>query len=316
MTKIQYDAEEIEVSAEAFASKLDLEILQGTGEQMVALSTVNVNRPGMQLAGFYGHFVAERIQVIGEMEIEYLRELTQTRRTKAINELMACNIPCLILSTSIEPVPEILKCAKKHKRIVLRSKLNTTQLINKLVIYLNDLLAPQKTIHGVLIDIYGVGVLIIGRSSVGKSETALALVQRNHRLVADDAVSIKRVNGILIGSAPSVIRNFMEVRGIGIIDISSMYGAGSVRLTKKIDLVVELEEWDDKKEYDRLGGDNKTHTILDVEVSKHIIPIKPGRSLASILEVAARNYSLKVMGYDTLKELNDRMAANTGNSDN
>jgi len=311
MTKIDNDTHEIvEVSAEVFSTKLGLEILQGIKEQVIILGTVNVNRPGMQLAGFYGHFVAKRVQVIGEMEIEYLRGLTKTRRLKAIDEFMSQDIPCLILSTSIEPVPEILKCAKKYKRIVLRSKQNTTQLINKLVIYLNDLLAPHITMHGVLIDIYGVGVLLIGRSSIGKSETALELVQRDHRLIADDAVTIKRVNDILIGSSPPVIRNFLEVRGIGIVDISNMYGAGSVRMDNSIDLIVELEEWDNKKAYDRLGEDNKTHCILGVEVSKLLIPVKPGRNLAAILEVAARNFRLKSMGYDTLKELNSRMEKN------
>jgi len=308
MTRIEYDTHEIAtVSAETFSAKLDLEILHGAKEQAITLGTVNVNRPGMQLAGFYGHFVAKRVQVIGEMETEYLRGLSQTRRLKAIEEFMAQDIPCLILSTAIEPVPEILRCAKKYKRIILRSKLNTTQLINKLVIYLNDLLAPHVTIHGVLIDIYGVGVLIIGRSSIGKSETALELVQRDHRLIADDAVTIKRVNDILIGSSPPVIRNFLEVRGIGIVDISNMYGAGSVRMDNSVDLIVELEEWDSKKVYDRLGEENRTHCILGVEVSKLLIPVKPGRNLAAILEVAARNFRLKSMGYDTLRELNNRM---------
>ena len=308
MINFEQDTHEIvDVSAEEFSAKLDLEVIAGNREQTITLGTVNVNRPGMQLTGFYGHFVAKRVQVIGEMEIEYLRGLSNAKRLKAIEEFMAQDIPCLILSTSIEPLPEILKCAKTHKRIVLRSKLNTTQLINKLVIYLNELLAPHVTIHGVLIDIYGVGVLIIGRSSIGKSETALELVQRDHRLVADDAVTIKRVNDILIGSSPPVIRNFLEVRGIGIVDISNMYGAGSVRMDNSIDLIVELEEWDNKKAYDRLGEENKTHCILGVEVAKLLIPVKPGRNLAAILEVAARNFRLKSMGYDTLRELNSRI---------
>jgi len=295
------------VTAGQFCARLDLELLAGKDEQNLTFSTVNVNRPGLQLAGFYGHFVAKRAQVIGEMEMEYLRRLTSAERKKTVDSLLRRDIPCLIISTSIEPCSEILDSAKKHNRIVFRSKFNTTHLINKLVIYLNELLAPHMTIHGVLVDIYGVGVLLIGRSSIGKSETALELVQRDHRLVADDAVNIKRINDRLVGSAPAIIRNFMEVRGIGIIDISSMYGAGAVKLTKMVDLVVELETWEDGKVYDRLGEEGKSHTILDIDLPKLVIPVKPGRNLASILEVAARNYRLKSMGYDTLKELNNRV---------
>ena len=300
------------VKVEEFCKRLELETLVGKPQDTLTFSTVNVNRPGLQLAGFYGHFVPKRAQVIGEMEMEYLRALTSNKRKKVLDELFCRDIPCLIISTSIEPCPEILESAKNHSRIVLRSKSSTTQLINMLVIYLNDLLAPNLTIHGVLVDIFGVGVLLIGRSSVGKSETVLELIQRYHRLVADDAVIIKRVNNRLIGSSPEIIRNFMEVRGIGIIDISSMFGAGAVKLTKVIDLVVELETCDDTKIYDRLGEDTATHTILDISLSKLTIPVKPGRNLASILEVAARNYRLKSMGYDTLQELNNRVLASQG----
>lgn len=297
----------VTVNIDEFCARLSLEILYKGLRENMHISTFNINRPGLQLAGYFEHFGAERVQVMGEQEMAYLKTLSPESRMATCETLFKYDFPCMVVSTVLEPCEEIMECAKKYDRVVLRSSLRTTMIMNELSIFLNELLAPTVTIHGVLMDLYGVGVLIVGNSSIGKSETALELIQRNHRLVADDAVCIKRVNDRLVGSSPSIIRCFMEVRGIGIIDIKAMYGSGAVKQTKVIDLVVKLETWDEDKEYDRLGNVKEVYSILDVELPMHIIPVKPGRNLAVILEVAARNYRLKAMGYDTLAELDKRI---------
>lgn len=300
---------EIDISVEEFANRLKLEILHKGGRKFMHISTFNVSRPGLQFAGYYEHFSAERIQVIGEMETAYLKTLDAPRRMQVVEELFRHDFPCLVISTVLDPAEELMACAEKYDRVVLRSPLRSTMLMNELSIFLNELLAPTETIHGVLMDLYGVGVLMIGKSSIGKSETALELIQRGHRLVADDAVCIKRVSDRLVGTSPSIIRHFMEVRGIGIIDVRQLYGAGAVKLTKVIDIVVKLETWDEEKEYNRLGDLKETYSILDTELPLHTVPVKPGRNLAVILEVAARNHRLKDMGYDTLAELDSRLRA-------
>ena len=305
----EIEENEIDIKIEDFCARLDLEILHKGSREFMHISTFNINRPGLQLAGYYEHFSAERVQIIGEMETAYLKTLPIEKRLAAVEMLFKYEFPCLVISTVLEPAEEIMQCAVKYDRVVLRSKLRSTMIMNELSIFLNELLAPNETIHGVLMDIYGVGTLLVGKSSIGKSETALELIQRNHRLVADDAVSIKRVSDRLIGSSPSIIRYFMEVRGIGIIDVKQMYGTGAVKLTKTIDMVVKLETWDEEKEYDRMGDVRETYTILDVELPMYTIPVKPGRNLAAILEVAARNHRLKDMGYDTLAELDSRIRA-------
>lgn len=302
----EIEENEMDISVEDFSNRLNLEIVHKGAKDFMHISTFNINRPGLQLAGYYEHFSAERVQIIGEMETAYLLKMTEKDRLTACEKLFECDFPCLVVTVA-EPVKELLICAEKYDRVVLRSNLRTTMLVNELSIYLNELLAPTETIHGVLMDLYGVGVLLVGKSSIGKSETALELIQRNHRLVADDAVCIKRIGDRLVGSSPPIIRYFMEVRGIGIIDVRQMYGTGAVKLTKVIDMVVKLETWDEEKEYDRLGGDRQLFTILESELPMYTIPVKPGRNLAVILEVAARNHRLKDMGYDTVAELNHRL---------
>ena len=198
---------------------------------------------------------------------------------------------------------DVSAAAEKYGRNIFRSSLRTTAFVNELSIYLNELLAPTETIHGVLVDLFGVGVLIIGNSSIGKSETALELIQRGHRLVADDAVCLKRVNDRLVGSAPVKIRHLMEIRGLGIIDVEKMYGSGSVRQTKMVDFVACLEDWNEEKQYDRLGDETHTYNILDIDMPEYIIPVRPGRNVASILEAAARNFRAKLLGYNVMDEL-------------
>lgn len=308
----EIEENEMDVKVEDFARKLNLEILHRGEKGYMHISTFNINRPGLQLAGYYQHFGSERVQVLGEQEMAFLKQLPPDKRMEAVERLFKHDFPCMVISTGGQPCEEIMLCAKKYDRSVLRSELRSTMIMNELSIFLNELLAPTETIHGVLLDLYGVGVLLVGKSSVGKSETALELVQRNHRLVADDAVCIKRVSDRLIGTSPSIIRYFMEVRGIGIVDVRQLYGAGAVKLTKVIDMVVKLETWDEEKEYDRLGNVKEYYTILGMNMPMYTVPVKSGRNLAVILEVAARNHRLKDMGYDTLKELDDRMKSNRG----
>ncbi|MDR0426489.1 MAG: HPr(Ser) kinase/phosphatase [Clostridiales bacterium] len=300
-----------DVKLREFCEKMDLEALVSSRKRKLHFSTYQVNRPGLQLAGFFEHFGPERVQVLGEQEISYLKHMGPERRVLICENISKFDFPCLVVTTGLEPPQELLDAAKKFERVILRSRQKTTFLVNRLSYYLNEILAPAITMHGVLVEMFGVGVLIVGKSSIGKSETALELIQRGHRLVADDAVTIKKIGQRLVGSAPSVIRYFMEVRGIGIIDVRSMYGSGAVIDAKGIDLVVKLETWDDSVTYDRMGDKKSFFTVMAVRLPLNNIPVKPGRNLAVILEVAARNYRLNSMGYNAVDELYNRMAANS-----
>ncbi len=301
---------EADVNVAEFARRMNLEILYSGDNQIIHFCTFNISRPGLQLAGYYKHFSAERVQVIGEMEMAYLQQMTHDARKTACESLLKKPIPCLIITSSHPPCDELLDAVRKYNRILFRSKQRTTMFVNSLSLYLNELLAPSQTIHGVLMDLYGVGVLVIGESGIGKSETALSLIERGHRLVADDAVTITRVGDKLNGTCPDMIRNFMEVRGIGIIDIKAMYGAGAVRLVKSIDMVVRLEAWDDKAQYNRLGNSEDYYSIFGVKIPKYTVPVKPGRNLAVILEAAARTHRLSDFGYSATDELNERLRGN------
>ncbi|MCH5155353.1 MAG: HPr(Ser) kinase/phosphatase [Clostridiales bacterium] len=301
---------EKDVDISEFASRMDLDVIYRGDNQVLHFSTFNINRPGLQLAGYYKHFAAERVQIMGEMEMTYLQQMMHDARKTACETLMKQPIPCLIVTSTLPPCDELIAAGKKYNRVLLSSKLRTTQFVNKLSLYLSELLAPSKTIHGVLMDLYGVGVLLIGESGIGKSETALSLIERGHRLVADDAVTITRIGDRLDGTCPDIIRYFMEVRGIGIIDIKAMYGASAVQLVKRIDMVVKLEAWDDKARYTRLGEPEESYTILGVKKPLHVVPVKPGRNLAIILEAAARTHRLNDLGFSAMDELNERIRNN------
>lgn len=294
---------EVKISPEKFAEELGFQVLFNGDDEEITLSTFNVSRPGLQLTGFFDYFAANRIQVLGNAESFYLSCLDDSIRHERLEMLFKADIPCLIYSRKIMPTIEVFNLAKKYNCPIFSSELVTSILINKLVMYLNSLLAPSIAEHACLIDVYGVGMMITGKSGIGKSETALELVKRGHRLVADDSVIIKRINNELVGTSPELIRYFMEVRGIGIIDIRSMYGVGAVLKEKQINCVVTLEKWTEGKEYDRLGDEIITTSILDVELPRLEIPVKPGRNLAIIMEVAAMNYRLKNFGYDSTQEL-------------
>ena len=291
---------------ESFCASLGLEVVFA-GRGRMTLSSYSVVRPGLQLAGYFKYFDSSRIIVIGNSEYEYLRDLPLELRHERVQALMSYHdIPCIILTRDL-PVPqEVIEQARLTGCPILRTDRVTTVLMNDLFYYLNKKLAPSITMHGVLMDVSGVGILITGHSGVGKSETAMELIKRGHRLVADDSVIIRREGDTLVGTSPELIRYFMELRGIGILNIKNMYGSGSILNEKSIELVMELEDWVEGKEYDRLGVGTQYETILNQKVMKHVIPVKPGRNLSIIIEVAARNFRLKSMGYDAAQELISR----------
>ncbi len=264
----------------------------------------DINRPALQLTGFYSYFNTEKIQVCGNTEFAYLDGLTSDERKKSLDELFSYKFPAMIITKSHEAHPEMLAAAEANLVPILATDDDTSDLQARIIAFLNLNLAQRITRHGVLIEIYGEGVLIVGESGVGKSETAIELIKRGHRLIADDAVEIKKVSAIsLVGSSPDNIRHFIELRGIGIVNARRLFGMGAVKMTEKIDLVVKLELWNQEKVYDRMGVDSEYTNILGVNVPSLTIPVKPGRNLAVILEVAAMNNRQKKMGYNAAQEL-------------
>jgi len=289
-----------------------LEVLNAT-ENMESVTIVedDVNRPGLQLAGYYDFFDANRLQIIGRTEKTFMELFSPEERLEKYDAFFSHNIPAVIFTRSIEPSEECLAMAKKYNTPVLRSSEWTSTLMSDMLSTLRVWLAPKITRHGVLVEIYGEGILILGDSGIGKSETAIELVKRGHRLIADDAVEISRVsNRTLVGTAPEVIRHFIELRGIGVVDVRRIFGMGSVKPTERIDLVINLELWQEGKNYDRLGLDDHQINILDINVPMLTIPVKPGRNLAVILEVAAMNNRDRKMGFNSAQDLVTRMSEN------
>ena len=278
----------------------------------IEITVADVNRPSLQLAGYFEYFDHNRIQIIGMVEYTYLESLTSEARYASIERLLKEPVPAVVLTRGLEPFPELVECARKYNRAVYVSDYSTSRFMSAIILYLNVALAPMTQLHGVLVEVYGEGILLLGESGVGKSETAIELVKRGHRLVADDAVEIRRVsNKALVGSAPEIIRHFIELRGIGIVDVKRLFGMGAVKDTENIDLVINLENWQQGKAYDRLGIDSQTVDILGIEVPALTIPIKPGRNLAMIVEVAAMNARQRKMGYNAAEELNERIMNQT-----
>ncbi|SFD37463.1 HPr(Ser) kinase/phosphatase [Clostridium uliginosum] len=282
------------VSVKKLINDFDLEILV-EGKEDVDISVNDINRPGLQLAGFYNYFTPERIQVIGKAEWSFLEDMQIELRKKRVKKYFSFDINCLIITRGLEPHKEFIKEAKKYKVWVLRTKLVTTKFISKTIIYLADKLAPETRVHGVLVDVSGIGILITGESGIGKSETALELIKRGHRLVTDDAVDIRETDGALIGSSPKITIGMLEVRGIGIIDVTALYGLSSVVQQKEIKLIMHFEHWKDDNDYDRLGIDNECMDILGIPVRKLVVPVRPGRNIAVIIEAAAVNYRYSLM---------------------
>ena len=265
----------------------------------VLIQREDVNRPGLQLVGFFDYFDAKRMQLLGRVESTYLMQISSEERRKCFDAFLAHDIPALVITRGLDPFPELMEMAEKYDRTILRTQETTTAFMGALIAALRNYLAPRITRHGVLVEVYGEGVLLLGESGVGKSETAIELVKRGHRLVADDAVEIKRV-GVkrLVGSAPELIRHYIELRGIGVVDVQQLFGMSAVREDQDIDLVVNLEQWNDATMYDRLGLEQLYTVILDVKVPALTVPVKPGRNLAIIVEVAAMNNRHKKMGYN------------------
>ena len=302
-------AENFTVSLKKIINEFKLEVIfiQKESEEIL-IDETEVNRPGLQLMGFYEYFNPERIQIIGKVEFAYLSTLDEKTRHERLEMLFSQKLPAIIITRELPYFAEMLELAKKYEIPLLRSKESTSNFMSGLIAFLNLNLAPRVTRHGVLIEIYGEGVFITGESGVGKSETAIELVKRGHRLVADDAVEIRKVSNIsLVGSSPDNIRHFLELRGIGIINARRLFGIGAVKMTEKIDLVIELEQWNPEKIYDRMGVDTEYVTLLGVKIPSLTIPVKPGRNLAVILEVAAMNNRQKKMGYNAAAELLNRL---------
>ena len=279
----------------------------------IFVSTARVNRPGLQFVGFYDHYEQERMQIIGKVENLFLANLERGEREMRLEEFFRSAPVGVIVTSSIEVSEDTLSFAQKYHVPLMRTSMRTSEFMAALISYLNVQLGPRITRHGVLVEVYGEGVLILGDSGVGKSETAIELVTRGHRLIADDAVEIRRVSATtLVGRAPELIRHYVELRGIGIVNVMRLFGIGAVKETEKIDLIINLEPWVQGKMYDRLGLDDQTTEILGIRIPSIVIPVRPGRNLANIIEIAAMNNRQKKMGYNTAQEFNKRLMESIG----
>lgn len=289
--------------------EFQLEIIYAPeGMNDVKVGRSDVNRPGLKLSGFGKLFEHDRMQIIGRVEYEYLCSLDEEKRRESFASLASEHPVCIVFTTELPISEEQINVCKEYGVPLLRTKMLTSAFMAAVIAHLNVALAPRITRHGVLVEVYGEGILMLGDSGVGKSETAIELVKRGHRLIADDAVEIKRVSATtLVGSAPEIIRHYVELRGIGIVDVRRLFGMGAVKLTEKIDLVIELEQWVQGKMYDRFGLESEYTEILGINVPSITIPVRPGRNLAIIIEIAAMNSRQKKMGYNTAEEFNKRL---------
>ncbi len=301
--------DEYKIPLTKIIEEFELEKLYETKDiESVMVSSADVNRPGLQMVGFFDYFDSSRVQIMGKVEFTYLDQFHADERAEKIERLMSQRIPALIITRGLQIFPEMTELAEKYNVPLLRSESATSAFMSALIAYLNVQLAPRRTRHGVLVEVYGEGILILGESGVGKSETAIELVKRGHRLVADDAVEIKRVSDkTLVGSSPEIIRHFVELRGIGIIDVKEIFGIGAVKDTENIDMIIHLEPWEEGKQYDRLGMVDEYTNIMGINVPSLTIPVKLGRNLAVIVEVASMNNRQKRMGYNAAVELNNRL---------
>ena len=278
------------------------------GYEDTPICCTDLNRPGLQLAGFFDYFDNTRIEIIGKVEMTYLNTLRPEERAARFERLLGADVPVIIVTRGMWLPERFLELAARYKTPILYTPEETSAFMAALIAFLNVQLAPRITRHGVLVEVYGEGMLLLGESGVGKSETAIELVKRGHRLIADDAVELKRVSAkSIVGNAPEIIRHFIELRGIGVVDVRRIFGMGSIKPTEKVDLIVNLEAWQENKHYDRLGMDSEYTTILGVTIPSLTVPVKPGRNLAVILEVAAMNNRHKKMGYNAAQELTERI---------
>ena len=298
----------IQVTTRDVMEKFDLQLVSGQEGIGRYITTSDISRPGLEMAGYFTHYPANRVQLLGKTELSFFEMLPEADQRDRMIQLCSQNTPAIIISRGLEVPLELIAASNENHVPVLKTKLTTTRFSSRLTNFLESKLAPTTAIHGVLVDVYGIGVLLIGKSGVGKSETALELVKKGHRLVADDCVEIRQESeSLLIGSPPPLLEHLLEIRGIGIIDIMTLFGASAVRPYKRITLVVELENWDSEKSYDRLGLDEEKMRIIDTDLTKLTIPVQPGRNVSVIIEVAAMNYRLKKMGVNAAEEFSRRL---------
>ena len=296
------------IAVKDFVSALSLKVLCPSTKDTLNIQSAELNRPGIQFTGYMEYFAHERPQVIGKVEMAYLESLDDAARYAQLSQFFSYPIPCMVICRGMQPLQEMMELARAHDIPIFGTDWVTTRFFVNAINYLSDALAPHSTVHGVLMDVYGIGVLLTGESGVGKSEAALELVKRGHQLVADDVVDIKKVNeNRLIGESPETIRHFMEIRGIGIIDIRQMYGIGAVLVHKSVEMAIHLELWQESKAYERLGMSDSYTTIMGVKIPQIVLPVRPGRNLAVVIEVAARNLGLKRLGYSAANELDRRL---------
>ena len=279
----------------------------------ILISCSRVNRPGLQMVGFYDHYEQARLQIIGKVENLFIQDMNAEERAKRLDDFFRSAPVGIIFTTSMEIGKDFIELAEKYSVPLMRTSTRTSEFMAALIAYLNVELGPRITRHGVLVEVYGEGILLLGDSGVGKSETAIELLKRGHRLIADDAVEIKKVSATtLVGRAPEIIRHYVELRGVGIVDVRRLFGMGAVKESEKIDLVINLEEWDNNKMYDRLGLDENTTNILGIDIPSITLPVSSGRNLSVVIEVAAMNTRQKRMGYNTAKEFNKRLMESMG----
>ncbi len=295
------------VSLSEIIKEFQLEVLY-IGDHDVKVNTADVNRPGLPLTGFTELYQPHRVQIIGKEEHSYLSGLDEKTLRKNVENFLAAKPLCVIISTSLEPQSVFYEFSKKYDVPLLRTSMRTSEFMASLISSLRTKVAPHFTRHGVMVEVYGLGILILGDSGIGKSETAIELVKRGHRLIADDAVEIRKVSSkTLVASAPELIKHYIELRGIGIVDVCRLFGIGAVKETEKVELIIQLETWVEGKMYDRMGLENKVTEIMGIEVPTLLVPVRPGRNLAVVIEIAAMNQRQKQAGYNTAEEFNKRL---------
>ncbi|MED3861885.1 HPr(Ser) kinase/phosphatase [Priestia megaterium] len=298
----------VKVRTKDIIEKFKLELISGEEGIDRPISTSDISRPGIEMAGYFTYYPAERIQLLGKTELSFFKQLDDEQKKVRMEKMCTDITPAIIVSRKMDVPKELIEASERESVPVLRSSFKTTRLSSHLTNFLESRLAPTTAMHGVLVDIYGIGVLIMGKSGVGKSETALELVKRGHRLVADDCVEIRQEDqDTLVGNAPGLIEHLLEIRGLGIINVMTLFGAGAVRSYKRISLVIQLETWDQQKHYDRLGLEEDKMKIIDTDVTKITLPVRPGRNLAVIIEVAAMNFRLKRMGINAAEQFSARL---------
>lgn len=306
--------ESYSVSLDKIISEFNLESLYLPElPENINISCTRVNRPGLQMVGFYNYYEQARLQIIGKVEHLFISQMEKGERERRLEDFFRSSPAGIIVTTSLDVSTDVIALAEKYKVPLLRTTVKTSEFMAALIAYLNVQLGPRITRHGVFVEVYGEGILLLGDSGVGKSETAIELLKRGHRLIADDAVEIKKVSATaLVGRAPEIIRHYVELRGIGIVDVRRLFGMGAVKESEKIDLVIKLEEWDNNKMYDRLGLDDQTEDILGINVPCITLPVSSGRNLSVVIEVAAMNNRQKRMGYNTAQEFNKRLMESMG----